>query len=186
MDAVVEQLARAWTHGEKSLVFVRRVASVKELKRKLDERYDAWLRQRLLQELPASLHARLADLFERYRTEKLAARNDGEGERGEDEDDKGGTDTFFAWFFRGEGPRGVVSGANIQQRFIQRGAVYSTFFEDNDVADVLGCRPGEVEANLARSLRVSRQELRSGLQERSRRFLSRAQKHARADRFAAV
>jgi hypothetical protein len=193
MDAVRDQLARAWTRGEKTLVFVRRVASVKELKRKLDERYDDWLRQRLFRELPESLHPRLAELFERYQGEKFAAiekgaatRNEGEGGRAEDEDDKGGNDTFFAWFFRGEGPRGVVGGATIQQRFIQRGAIYSTFFEDNDVADVLGCRPGEVEETLAQCLHVSRQVLRSGLQERSRRFLSRAQKHARADRFSAV
>src|SRR6185503_11961596 len=92
----------------------------------------------------------------------------------------------FAWFFRGKGPGGVISGANVQQRFVQRGAVYSTFFEDNDVAEVLGCRPGEVEETLARALYVSREELRAQLQERSRRFLTRAQKPARADRFEAV
>ena len=40
----------------------------------------------------------------------------------------------------------MISGANIQQRFIQRGAAYATFFEDNYVADVLACAPGEVEA----------------------------------------
>jgi hypothetical protein len=193
MDAVVGELARAWTRGEKALVFVRRVASVKELKRKLDERYDTWLQQRLLRELPQSVHSRMTKLFEQYRIEKLAvmargaaARKEGEGERAEDEDDKGGTDTFFAWFFRGEGPGGVISGANVQQRFVQRGAVYSTFFEDNDVADVLGSRPGQVEETLAHALHVSREHLRSGLQERSRRFLSRAQKPARADRFEAV
>ncbi len=38
---------------------------------------------------------------------------------------------------------GVISGANIQQRFIQRGTAYATFFADNYVADILGCRPGE-------------------------------------------
>lgn len=193
MDAVVDKLARAWTRGEKSLVFVRRVASVKELKRKLDERYDAWLQARLLTELPESVHPRLKRLFEQYRGEKhaalargAAARKDRDGEGADDEDDKGGTDTFFAWFFRGEGPSGVISGANVQQRFVQRGAVYSTFFEDNDVADVLGCRPGEVEETLGRVLHVSREELRVQLQERSRRFLTRAQKPARADRFEAV
>ena len=54
MDAVVDALAHAWTRGAKSLVFVRRVASVKELKRKLDERYDDWLMHRLRRELPES------------------------------------------------------------------------------------------------------------------------------------
>jgi hypothetical protein len=103
MDAVVDELARAWTRGEKSLVFVRRVASVKELKRKLDECYDAWLQVRLLKELPESVHPRLKKLFEQYRGEKHAAlardasaRKDRDGEGAEDEDDKGGTDTFFA------------------------------------------------------------------------------------------
>jgi len=33
MDALVAALARSWERGEKSLVFVRRVASVTELKR---------------------------------------------------------------------------------------------------------------------------------------------------------
>ncbi len=37
MDALVESLQAAWTTGKKSLVFVRRVKSVDELKRKLDE-----------------------------------------------------------------------------------------------------------------------------------------------------
>ena len=43
MDEVVEALSTAWLTGKKTLVFVRRVASVKELEQKLDERYDKWL-----------------------------------------------------------------------------------------------------------------------------------------------
>ncbi len=43
MDALVDALKDNWTQGRKALVFVRRVASVKELKRKLDERYDDWI-----------------------------------------------------------------------------------------------------------------------------------------------
>ena len=39
----------------------------------------------------------------------------GRGESADTEDDRGGTDTFFAWFFRGEGPKGLVSGARIAQ-----------------------------------------------------------------------
>ncbi len=195
MDAVVDELARAWTRGEKSLVFARRVASVKELKRKLDERYDAWLQARLLKELPESVHPRLKKLFEQYRSEQARGRAVSEQDvaqdgprhpRPGDEADRGGTDTFFAWFFRGEGPRGVISGANVQQRFIQRGTIYATFFEDNYVADVLGCRPAEVKKRLARVAAGLDAKPRSELQERSRRFLTRAQKHARADRFGAV
>lgn len=193
MDALVDSLSRAWKMGEKTLIFVRRVASVKELKKKLDERYDDWLIQKLQNELPEGLHARLRTVFERYRSEKLEAELNGgqevspeQKDQGWEKPDQGGKDTFFAWFFRGIGPRGMISGANIQQRFIQRGTAYATFFEDNYVADVLDCRPGAVEGRLAKVLRVTPGELRSRLRERSVRFLSRARKHARADRFEAV
>ena len=74
-----------------------------------------------------------------------------------DTDDRGGTDTFFAWFFRGEGPKGVVSGANVQRRFIQKGTVYSTFFEENYVMDLLGARPGGVADALAARLALPSQ-----------------------------
>lgn len=192
MDALVKSLSTSWTAGKKSLVFVRRVASVKELKRKLDECYDAWLMARLLRELPSSLNSRLQRLFQQYRDEKIEAEskrsnvNSSTNGPPEDDADRGGFDTFFAWFFRGEGPSGVVSGANIQQRFIQRGTVYATFFAENYVADVLGCRPGEVQGRLAAALDVTESSLREALQERSRRFLTRAKKPARADRFDAV
>lgn len=192
MDAVVESLSNAWTRGEKTLIFVRRVASVKELKRKLDERYDAWLMARLERELP-DLRPRLIDVFKRYRAEKAEA--DARGElpdpgaqvrQGDDETDRGDKDTFFAWFFRGEGPRGVVSGANVARRFLLRGASYSTFFEDNYVADLLDCDPSEATQRLATALNVGLPALRAGLRDRSRRFLSTARTHARADRFEAV
>lgn len=192
MDALVDALSKSWRTGQKSLVFVRRVASVKELKRKLDDQYDDWLEERLFRELPASLHTRLNRLFEQYRNEKSEAEArhgssvaNADGSPGDDAD-TGGYDTFFAWFFRGEGPRGVISGANIQQRFVQRGTAYATFFADNYVADLLGCRPGEVQDRLAAALNVTEEELRSELRERSKRFLSRAKKPARADRFEAV
>lgn len=195
MDALVDSLSEAWKRGEKALIFVRRVASVKELKRKLDERYDTWLMNRLLHELPETVHAHLRKVFGQYRLEQLEAgtkdaprvpNERSQGNAAEDGPDGGGKDTFFAWFFRGEGPRGVVSGANVQQRFIQRSGAYATFFEDNYVAAVLGCRPGEVEAKLVVVLATDRDELRMLLRERSNGFLSRAKRHARADRFEAV
>jgi hypothetical protein len=190
MDAVVDALTNSWKRGEKALVFVRRVASVKELKRKLDERYDDWLMERLRRDLPEAVQPRLEEVFERYRVEKkeaLAKGRTGEKNgRTPDEADQGGKDTFFAWFFRGEGPQWVVSGANIQQRF-KKGAAYAAFFEDNYVADLLGCRPGEVEAQLSEVLGVPTERLRSELRHRSRRFLSGAAKrHAAADRYEAV
>ncbi len=190
MDALVDALADSWDRGKKTLVFVRRVASVAELKRKLDERYDKWLIKRLEAELPEAVRSKIRDLYGRYQRERLEASDAAltsspEAKPGE-EDDSGGLDTFFSWFFRGEGPRGVVSGANVQQRFTQRSAVYATFFEDNHVAEILGCRPGEVTAHLCRALGVDSPGLHAGLQERSKRFLSRARKVARGDRFEAV
>lgn len=195
MDAVVESLADAWTRGQKALVFVRRVASVKELKRKLDDRYDEWLIATLRSRLPDEVRPKLEQLYEQqYRAEKVQARETGadlaggpgrSGAPGE-EDDRGGTDTFFAWFFRGDGPKGVISGANIQQRFIQRGATYATFFEDNHVMALLGARPQGVTAALAKALGMTIEALRAELQRRSGRFLSRAKRHARGDRFEAV
>jgi hypothetical protein len=198
MDALVDELQHAWTRGHKSLVFVRRVASVKELKRKLDDRYDAWLRRRLIRELPADLHEDLEGLFRRYRTEKsdLATKKrqpeaspvePGESDEptGADDGDRGGYDTFFAWFFRGDGPSGVVSGANVQKRY--RSGSSATFFEDNYVADVLGgCPLADVPDRLARALNVDPERLLAGLRERSRAFLTRAKKHTAADRFEAV
>lgn len=187
MDAVVESLTQSWRRGDKALVFVRRVASVKELKRKLDECYDAWLLARLRRELPAAVLERFEQAVELYQGERSVQRDSETPAPADDPtDDHGGTDSFFAWFFRGEGPKGFVSGANVQQRFMQAGAVYSTFFEDNYAADLLGCRPGEVETALARVLQVDGAELRARLRDRSKAFLTRTRKVARADRFEAV
>ncbi|MBI2893941.1 MAG: DEAD/DEAH box helicase family protein [Deltaproteobacteria bacterium] len=190
MDALVDSLADAWQRGRKALVFVRRIASVKELKRKLDERYDAWLLGHLRRELPPAALPRFEKTVELYREERkdvlARAPEEAAGPDAEGDVDRGGSDTFFAWFFRGDGPRGVISGANIQQRFVQRGAVYSTFFEDNHVARLLDCRPGQVETTLSEALGMDAPSLRTELRQRSRRFLSRAKKHARADRFEAV
>lgn len=191
LDAVVDGLSSAWQTGAKSLIFVRRVASVKELKRKLDEKYDAWLLSKLRRELPENVLPRFEQVVEKYKRERAEA-----FERKTPvgvpvavngiEDDRGGIDTFFAWFFRGEGPRGIVSGANIQQRFVQRSATYATFFEDNYVADVLGCRPQETIERMASVLSVSQAQLGDELRNRAARFLSRAKRHARGDRFEAA
>jgi hypothetical protein len=172
MDALVESLASSWQTGEKALVFVRRIASVTELKRKLDERYDQWLIDRLRGELPESVQQRFKEVVDQYYRERLtqrAAMRSAESQSADDESpvgkDRGGTDSFFAWYFRGDGPARVISGANIQRRFVQRGASYATFFEDNYVAEILGCAPGTVELNLATVLEVDREKLRSELRQ---------------------
>jgi hypothetical protein len=194
MDALVEALASSWQTGNKALVFVRRIASVTDLKRKLDERYDKWLIARLRSELPEQVRQRFEEVVDNYYRERLteqAAMRPTESEAADDESpvakDRGGTDSFFAWFFRGDGPAKIISGANIQRRFVQRGATYSTFFEDNYVAEIIGSMPGGVESSLAAVLGVDGETLRAELRQRSAKFLSLdAKKHAQADRFEAV
>ena len=193
MDALVAALASSWESGAKSLVFVRRVASVKELKRKLDERYDEWLLGRLRAELPSPVLPRLDDVVKQYRRERQEALEQDLGrpetsqpEERELEADRGGHDTFFAWFFRGEQVKGVISGGNIQRRFIQTGTTYSTFFEDNYVAYILGCAPAQAEEQLRLAVRLQGEALYKAVQERSRKYLSAAAKQARGDVFEAV
>lgn len=192
MDAVVESVADAWIKGRKGLLFVRRVASVKELKRKLDARYDQWLFEELRRRLPPEVQERLEASIRQYAKEKLEALEHspdggvGDVSTSPDEEDRGGNDTFFAWFFRGDGPKEIVSGATIQRRFIQRGAVYATFFEDNYVAALLQCRPGEVLNRLTQTLGASEAAIRAELRQRGRRFLTQARRLARADRLEAA
>ena len=191
MDAIVDALDGAWSRGNKALVFVRRVASVTELKRKLDERYDRWILTRLKRDLPSALTSRLDGVFDEYRgvhKASLATRalDSRWIEPDPDRDDTGGSDTFYAWFFRGAGPKGVVSGARIQQRFIERGTALATFFEDNYVASLINCRPGDVTARLALIFGLDEAALNDALRDRSRKFLTRAKKPPRADRLEAV
>jgi Type III restriction enzyme, res subunit/Helicase conserved C-terminal domain len=181
MDAVVQSLADAWLTGKKSLVFVRRVASVKELKQKLDERYDDWLISHLHERLPTALHADLDAQIALYQQQKagtkLPAAAAGADDTTDDEDapelaDDGGEDTFFAWFFRGDGPSGVVSGANIQKRFTRSSGAYATFFADNHVMTLLGATPGTVATSLAAALGCSAEELKVQLRQRAAAYIS--------------
>ncbi|RMH31088.1 MAG: hypothetical protein D6692_00835 [Planctomycetota bacterium] len=165
LDATCSALSDAFVTGEKALVFVRRVATVDELKAKLDRRFDAWIHDRMRAALP-SLAEDVDRLFDRYRREQ---RRRGVGDeiessahdelddvvedlRHEAYDDEGGIDTFFAWFFRGKGPSKVLSGAAMQKnRFASASTVYSTFFEDDFVAGLLG-HPRNVLRALAERL----------------------------------
>jgi len=197
MDALVESLADSWITGRKALVFVRRIKSVDELKRKLDERYDDWLIRSLSARLPQSVLPVFEKSVRNYREEKMnvaaerraraaapvAAGDDAMADL--DTDDQGGKDTFFAWFFRGKGPFGIVSGANIQRRFIQKGTAYSTFFEDNYVMGLLGSGPETVLSALASTCDLDIASLRSELSSRAAKYLTRVKRHQRADRFAA-
>jgi hypothetical protein len=191
MDALVDVLSDAWTKGEKALVFVRRVASVKELKRKLDDRYDAWLFSRLREELPAEVQRTLETAIARYRDERSDARQHDQDAaeisgRTRVDADRSGTDTFFSWFFRGEGPKGIRSGASIQKRFTSRSATWGTFFDDNYVADLLGVEPGSVTVALAQACAMDEPGLRDELRQRAGRFLGQAKRVSRGERFEAA
>lgn len=196
MDALVEALQSSWKTGEKALVFVRRIRSVDELKRKLDEKYDEWLLDTLRQRLPPGVLLEFDRLITRYREAKANAAASREAPTALDSyadavaetnlDDRGGNDTFFAWFFRGDGPKGIVSGANVQQRFIKSGTVYSTFFEQNYVMALLGAESGQVLSSLADCLSRPEQDIQIELNQRAQKYLGRAKKLQRGDRFEAA
>ncbi len=179
MDAVVDGLADSFRTGEKALVFVRRVASVRELKRKLDQRYDEYLLKRLREELQPAVVAELDMVYERYREERRvhierAERRSTLLEAGPSEGarpDAGGKDTFFAWFFRGEGPPDTFSGAALQKRLLQPSAALSTVFEDNWVAWLLDVAPAEVPAALTKQLGREWHELDAQMRESVRRWV---------------
>lgn len=160
MDALVDSLAANFATGTKTLVFVRRIKSVPELAEKLNERYDRWLEQRVMAKQPEALRQELERVFERYREERrireprnkqiLSERASSDGETSllfVDEQDPGDIDNFFAWFFRGEGPSGFFSGASFNHnRLSSEGSAYSTLFEDNYIAWLLGARDDLVSA----------------------------------------
>jgi Type III restriction enzyme, res subunit/Helicase conserved C-terminal domain len=180
MDAIVERLSTSWETGEKSLVFVRRVQSVTELKRKLDDLYDQWLLKTLHEKLPARLHGDIDRSFRRYmrerRVERLGDDNlpddtiEVQAEQPEAEEQRD-LDTFFSWFFRGRGPRGIVSGARVKSRFLQRGTVYATFFEDNQIMALLGASPGDVADRLAAVLGLPKEKMLADLNRRATKYL---------------
>ena len=167
LDTTAAALSGAFETGEKTLVFVRRVATVDELAAKLDESFDAWIRARMEARLP-ELHEEIAALFERYASERLRRPDEIEAAREDDadlsteqeridrrddleEDDEGGAESFFAWFFRGNGPSGELSGAAFQKnRLSSTSSAYATLFEDDYVASLLDVEAGGVIESLAR------------------------------------
>lgn len=153
MDALVDALASSWRDGRKGLVFVRRVASVAELKRKLDDEYNDWLIARLLQRLNPRHHAALDAAVAKYRDQRAKGAATTIAPQDNHDEDSGGDDTFFAWFFRGRGPEDIISGARIQERFRNLGSPLGIFFDDNHLMELLASAPGGSGAPLRRSHR---------------------------------
>lgn len=175
LDATVQSLASAFETGEKALIFVRRVATVGELSRRLDRQFDEWIRRKMKAALPA-LSEEIDRLFERFTSETWAgaspesatSRSAPSVEQGGElltgvEGDPGGRENFFSWFFRGEGPEGVLSGGAFQRhRLSNTAAVYSTLFEDDLISWLLG-RPDRPLPRLAKQLGLSPEQLNTRL-----------------------
>lgn len=180
LDATVDELAAAFTTGEKSLVFVRRLATMGELAARLNDRYDRWLETYMCSRLP-KLRADVEGFFARYRAEKHGTKaskrddslTEATTEAGptiyEQDEDSSGTDSFFAWFFRGKQNLGVLSGAAFQKnRLISASSAYSTLFEDDHVARLLGLRTtDEILAAIASVLGRGIDEVRDQLRRRA-------------------
>jgi hypothetical protein len=143
LDAMAASLSGAFDTGEKALVFVRRVATVSELKANLDNSFDVWIQKKMETALPG-LKRKLRRIFKDYKDEKREKQrkqyylDSAPGDVKEGAfyyDDEGGGDSFFAWFFRGRGPKKVLSGAAFQRnRLSSVSSIYATFFEDDYVA----------------------------------------------------
>ena len=148
-----------------------------ELARRLDREFDEWVRRKMKAQLP-ELRDEIDELFRRFesetreggKTEAIDSRSEVGAEPGGEylsgvEDDPGGRENFFSWFFRGEGPENVLSGAAFQKnRLSNTAAVYSTLFEDDLVAWLLG-RPDRPLARLAELLKLPTEELEARLRE---------------------
>jgi hypothetical protein len=196
MDALVSHLSDSWRRGRKALVFFRRVASVWEIKERLDLRHSEWLIERLRREFGASnqLVVDINALYETFcaerlstRSPRLAARMGADAAGREGEQDRGGDDTFFAWFFRGEGPPGRwLTGAKFAQRFAEAGYELSTYFEDNYAADLLKAAPGTVAAALAEAVGMSAREAEAELVTRAGQYLTQARRPGRRELFEAA
>lgn len=177
LDATVQSLASAFETGEKALIFVRRVATVGELARRLDREFDKWIRRKMKVALP-ELSYEIDQLFERFTNETGAGaspesttyRSAALAEQGGElltgvEGDPGGRENFFSWFYRGQGPEGLLSGGAFQRnRLSNTAAVYSTLFEDDLVAWLLG-RPDRPLARLAEQLGLPPEQLNTRLRE---------------------
>jgi hypothetical protein len=180
LDHTVGAFSDVFDTGEKALIFVRRIATVRELVSRMGRVFDDWVERRLRSTLP-ELSPDLDELFTEYRKARgepddaTMAGDDRESRDGTAPDaemeqaparapeDEGGNDSFFSWFFRGQGPDGWYSGAHVQRiRLAGDSAAYRTLFEDDHVSWILG-RPPDVLAALARATGLDGVTLRERL-----------------------
>ena len=175
LDSTANSFAHLFDSGDKVLVFVRRVRTVDELAAKLDAHFDRWLKSCMKAALPM-LSTEIEALFDQYKSERAMRPEQqveafplDEEENQPDElpeerssigdDDEGSAETFFSWFFRGIGPRGILSGAAFQKnRLSSHSSVYANFFEDDYVSWLLD-RPEDLFSTLANISAMSIPEL---------------------------
>ena len=151
MDTVVKRLANAMFNGaRKQLVFVRRVKSVNEIKNKLDDAYNEWIRQYISQVLssdavPCKMMESIYQSYLEVSGNRDASVIGGEfdlDDKNSDESPPPKNDTFFAWFFRGAVPEEASSQLSVDGRdypspdLVRRGLaarkrVLITLFEPN-------------------------------------------------------
>ncbi len=117
MDSVSQHLYQElFQRRRKQIVFVRRVKSVKEIKRKLDDLYNEWLAAYIRRQLEAypqahqCMDAVICKYYEysRSQDEDISGGDYVSGDTDDTEDHQPPKyDTLFAWFFRGELPADV-------------------------------------------------------------------------------
>ncbi len=183
LDRTAQALENIFETGEKTLVFVRRVATVNELASKVEYSFDHWIRNRMEKALP-ELCDKIKVLFKRYERERMRrpdevleeiSQDNMEQEQEEleedrrylDEEDEGSMETFFSWFYRGKGPSGCLSGAAFQRnRLSSTSSVYATLFEDDYVSMLLN-RPTDVFGELVNILNTNKKKLAQELLNRA-------------------
>ena len=169
-DMLTEKLKNVFDTGEKSLIFVRRVATVAEIKRRLCQHFDEWMKHKFHESLP-DMRRQIEDLFECYQFEKndnsTVEEQSDEGnfndelqvlEKWGEIDDDGGDGNFFEWYFRGDGPSRYLAGEKLRARFQANGA-YSTVFEDNYLSWLLNCKPSSILDRLSIQTGINSREL---------------------------
>ena len=144
MDQAARKLGRWASRGDKSLVFVRRVRTTEELADKVGDELSRWLRERIAKEMPPKLQARWLEIDAAYLAERRSKTDVRPvADSGDDESDTGGADTFFSWFFRGDGQSAHhvnhTTGAWLRRRCFQDARhPWSVFFHDDHVGWLLG------------------------------------------------
>ena len=111
MDVLVQRLEKSiFSEAKKQLIFVRRVKSVNEIKNKLDDAYNDWIKEYISQALSDYEQPRrmMEEIFNSYCEASIVRDDDvvgGEIATGIDSQEgslPAKNDTFYAWFFRGK------------------------------------------------------------------------------------